>query len=85
MFDWSDADFVLANSTCFDMNLMNKIAERASLMKIGTFMVTLTKKLPTSDPLYTREEERRDWECVLSIKKLMSWGHATVHIHRKIK
>lgn len=64
---------------------MNKIAEKSSLMKKGSWMVTLTKKLPTSDPLFNREEDKRDWECVLSIKKIMSWGLATVHIHRKIK
>lgn len=38
-------------------------------MKVGSWMVTLTKKLPTSDPLITRDEDKRDWECVLSIKK----------------
>jgi hypothetical protein len=51
------------------MELMHKIAEKASLMEKGSWMVTLTKKLPTADPLYCRDEERRDWECVLSIKK----------------
>jgi hypothetical protein len=84
-FDWSNADFVLANSTCFEMSLMYKIAEKASLLKKDSWMVTLTKKLPSADPLYVREEEKRDWECLLSIKKLMSWGYATVNIHRKIK
>jgi len=47
-------------------------------------MITLTKKLPTSDPLMTLEE-KINWECLLSIKRMMSWGHATVHVHRKIK
>lgn len=27
--DWSNADFVLANSTCFDMELMQKIANKS--------------------------------------------------------
>ncbi len=52
---WSQADVVLANSTCFDFNLMLKIAEKASLMKKGSWMITLTKKLPTADPIHTRD------------------------------
>ena len=47
--DWSQADLVLANSTCFDMSLMKKVADKAKSMKKGAFMITLTKKLPTSD------------------------------------
>lgn len=80
-FDWSNADVVLTNSTCFDMNLMAKVAEKAKLMKVGSFMITLTKKLPTSDPLIIRDHSKRDWDCVYSIKKQMSWGVATVNIH----
>lgn len=26
-----------------------------------------------------------EWECVMSIKREMSWGLATIHIQRKIK
>ena len=63
------ADVVLANSTCFDMNLMNKVSERAKFMKVGAFMITLTKKLPTSDPLIVRDLSKREWNCVYSIKK----------------
>jgi hypothetical protein len=54
-------------------------------MKKGAWMITLTKKLPSADPTYIKEEEKRDWECLLSIKQSMSWGPATVNIHRKIK
>ena len=53
-------------------------------MKKGAFMVTLTKKLPNADPFYTKEISERKWECLFSIKKFMSWGLATVNIHRKI-
>lgn len=53
-------------------------------MKIGSFLITLTKKLPTSDPNYIKDDTKRDWECLVSIKKFMSWGQATVNIHRKI-
>jgi hypothetical protein len=81
---WSEADLVIANSTCFDFILMQNIAEKASLMKKGSWMITLTKKLPTADPIYVRDPEEREWECVLSIKMLMSWGPATVNIQRKL-
>lgn len=67
------------------MAFMQQISEKTSLMKKGSWMVTLTKKLPTSDPLMTRDDDKRDWECLLSIKRQMSWGIATVHIHRKTK
>jgi hypothetical protein len=49
-------------------------------MKPGSWIITLTKKLPTADPLYTRDAEARDWECLLSIKMTMSWGYATVNV-----
>jgi hypothetical protein len=77
-------DYVLINSTCFEHTFMQKIADKASLMKKGSFMITLTKKLPSADPYFVKEEAKRDWECLVSIKKFMSWGQATVNIHRKI-
>lgn len=65
---------------------MTKIAEKAELMDKGTWFVTLTKKLPGC---YIKEDEtsnqNANWECVHSIKRVMSWGHATVNIHYKRK
>ena len=49
--DWSAADLVFANSTCFDIKLMRKIEERAMSMKKGSWMITTTKKLPGCDSL----------------------------------
>lgn len=80
--DWSDSCLVLANSTCFDSALMNKIALKCSQLKKGSWMFTLTKRLPTAEP--DNELGIVEWECVMSIKRQMSWGQATVHIHRKI-
>jgi len=82
--DWSDADLVLANSTCFDNDLMIKIAAKCSHLKKGSWAFTLTKRLPTSEPDFFSNPALQQWECVLSIKRDMSWGLATVHIHRKI-
>lgn len=84
-YDWSKADFILANSTCFDMDFISKINQKASICKVGTWFITLTKRLPTSDSNIVSDENRRDWEWVYSIKKEMSWGLATIHIHRKVK
>ena len=52
---WSESDLVLANSTCFEFSLMLEIAERASRMKKGSWMITLTKKLPSADPIHERD------------------------------
>ncbi len=76
-FDWSHADFAIANSTCFDADLMQLITDLSRKMKVGSWFVTLTKKL-------TQYENSKDWELVLSIKRTMSWGQATVNIHKKI-
>ena len=31
------------------------------------------------------EPQGPEWECVMSIKREMSWGLATVHLQRKIR
>ena len=80
--DWSAADLVFVNSTCFETSLMAKIEERSKLMKKGSWIITTTKKLPGCDSLITDD---RAWECVLCIKMKMSWGFCTVNIQRKIK
>jgi hypothetical protein len=54
-------------------------------MKKGAWMITLTKKLPNADPIHIRDPSERDWECVLSLKMVMSWGYATVNVQRKIR
>lgn len=76
---------MLANSTCFETELIHLIAEKASKMKKNSWFITLTKKLPTSDANFIRDDDKREWDCVLSVKREMSWGPATVHLHRKLK
>jgi hypothetical protein len=72
--DWSDADFVFANSTCFDEQLLLNLSEQSERMKEGSLFVSLTKKLKSEH-----------WKCVESLQYKMSWGHATVHSQIKIK
>ena len=43
--DWSDADVVLAVSTCFPVDFMAKIEEKAArTLRPGTICITLTKE-----------------------------------------
>ena len=47
--DWSDGDVVFANSTCFDDDLMEKMAKQATTLKAGAYFVTFTKGLNSPD------------------------------------
>mmetsp|Transcript_74948 Transcript_74948/g.207497 ORF Transcript_74948/g.207497 Transcript_74948/m.207497 type:complete len:275 (-) Transcript_74948:278-1102(-) len=71
--DWSDGDMFFANSTCFDEVLMSKLATIADKMKVGTFCVTFTKRLPSAK-----------WQVLEHQVYKMSWGNATVYIQKKI-
>mmetsp|Transcript_2490 Transcript_2490/g.5200 ORF Transcript_2490/g.5200 Transcript_2490/m.5200 type:complete len:298 (+) Transcript_2490:2852-3745(+) len=72
-FDWTDGDVVFANSTCFTDKLMASIAGAAQGMKPGSFLVTFTKGI-VSDAFELVEKKRYN----------MSWGPATVFIHRRL-
>ncbi len=72
--DWPrEADICVCNSTCFDDALMEKLAALAAGMKQGSFFVTLTKKLPSSD-----------WKVLDETLYMMSWGGATVVTQQKM-
>jgi hypothetical protein len=73
-FDWSDGDVVFANSTCFDDALMADMSRVAERLKPGAFFVTFTKGL-TSKKFEVLERKRYK----------MSWGPATVYIHRRLR
>jgi hypothetical protein len=73
---WADATFIFANSTCFSAELMNKLAKKSSELRKGTIFVTFTKKLPGLG---------EEWEVREGFKRIMSWGIATVYVHRKIE
>ena len=68
--EWSNASFVLCNSTCFSRDMMDRIGEMP--VKPGTIGITLTKNF--NNP---------NWEVLESEKKNMSWGEATVFISRR--
>ena len=48
LYDWSNADLVFANSTCFKWKMMQKVLETSEKMKQGTFLI-LTRKLPENE------------------------------------
>jgi hypothetical protein len=73
--DWSSSSLILANSTCFSQELMLALSKKADELRPGTFFVTFTKKLP---------ELSDNWTICDGFRRLMSWGIATVYIHKKI-
>mmetsp|Transcript_16603 Transcript_16603/g.27706 ORF Transcript_16603/g.27706 Transcript_16603/m.27706 type:complete len:323 (+) Transcript_16603:31-999(+) len=65
--EWSSADIVFANSTCFEDTLMRQLGDIAGeKMKVGSRFISLTKQLPSSK---FKLLDRRQY--------VMSWGEAT--------
>lgn len=69
---WTDADVVFANSTCFDDELMLKLADRANQLKPGAFFITTTKRLPSEQ-----------FRLLETAKMSETWGQATVFIQKR--
>ena len=74
-YDWSEASFLFANSTCFSLELMNSLSQKAEQLKKATIFVTFTKKLPNLS---------ENWEIRDGFRRVMSWGIATIYVHRKL-
>ncbi|GMI23771.1 hypothetical protein TeGR_g6167 [Tetraparma gracilis] len=72
--DWSSASVVFANSTCFTDSLMASIADKAKSCDPGAYLVTFTKGINCDDGAFELVEKKR---------YNMSWGPATVFIHRR--
>jgi len=70
---WDDGDVIFANSTCFDDELMEGMSREAGKLKPGAFFITFTKGL-SSEKFEVLERKRYK----------MSWGPATVFIHRRL-
>ena len=70
--DWSWADVVFANSTCFSTELVSEIAVRAARLKPGSLIITITQRL-----------DHPAIELVGQSKQHMGWGDATFYIHRR--
>lgn len=72
-YDWSDGDVIFANSTCFSEELMQSLSDQAERLKPGAIVVTFTKGLTS-----------RAFELLERKRYRMSWGPATVFIHRRL-
>ncbi len=73
--NWGDASIIFANSTCFSSEMINNIAEKANKeCKKGTIIITFTKKL---------SKLNSDWDLRNGFRRLMTWGIATIYVHRR--
>ena len=74
-YNWEDASVIFANSTCFSMEMIEKIADKANKeCKSGTIIITFTKKL---------NKLNSDWIIKDGFRRLMTWGIATIYVHRR--
>eukprot|EP00612_Vaucheria_litorea_P004207 CAMPEP_0171463532 /NCGR_PEP_ID=MMETSP0945-20130129/7172_1 /TAXON_ID=109269 /ORGANISM="Vaucheria litorea, Strain CCMP2940" /LENGTH=214 /DNA_ID=CAMNT_0011990357 /DNA_START=148 /DNA_END=788 /DNA_ORIENTATION=+ len=64
-FDWSDGDLILANSACFDDELMKKISALADGLKVGSTFITFSKRLSS-------KKIKVVYQCCFN----MRWGRA---------
>ncbi len=71
--DWATADVAFACSTCFSASLASALCETASAMRPGSFFITTSVVF----------DDAEGWECVDESLQAMSWGEATVYIHRR--
>ena len=77
-FDLTKASFIFINSTCFSSELLLSISKKINKeVQNGCIVITLTKKLPFLN--------KNDWDIKKGFKRLMSWGLATIFVHRKTK
>jgi SAM-dependent methyltransferase len=71
--NWCDGDVVFMSSTCFDKALMDSVRERAKGMKVGSYLISVTKRLKSPH-----------FKLVGSQLVKQSWGEATCHIQVRL-
>ena len=73
--NWEDTSIIFANSTCFSLGMMQNIASKANKeCKSGTIIITFTKRLTNLST---------DWELRDGFRRIMTWGIATIYVHRR--
>lgn len=72
-FDWSDGQICFANSTCFDDALFQHMTTQAEKLQSNSWFITFTRRLVS--PVF---------EMIHMEKLDMSWGEATVYLHRRV-
>ena len=56
--DWTNADFIYANSTCFQESMMDRIYQMSLKCKRGTWFMTMSKPLPRSDRILPGDQHK---------------------------
>ncbi|RAP31943.1 hypothetical protein DID76_01740 [Candidatus Marinamargulisbacteria bacterium SCGC AG-414-C22] len=69
----TDADIVYISSTCFDEDFMGSICEKLTNLKIGSYIITLTKHFKDDSLKILYQGQQK-----------MGWGTPTVFIHEKV-
>jgi len=72
VFDWTKADVVLANSTCYKQDMVDQLSRLGRRMRRGAHFVSFSYQLDSAF-----------FELVLSDRLCMSWGDADVFYHRR--
>ena len=73
----SEGSLIFTNSTCFTQELLDKIAEKVNKeVKIGCIVVTTSRAL---------KFDKEKWEILKGVKRMMSWGIASIFVHKKNK
>lgn len=73
--DWSDASMVYICSTCFSNDIIQQIFEKTIFLKKGSIIVNTDHEMP--------EHLKEHFESITPFQRLMSWGVATIYIHRR--
>ena len=71
-YDWTDGDILYAALTCFTQEQVQRIALKAQGLKDGSYVITLSKPLPSPQ-----------FEVVESEYYSMSWGEERVYVQKK--
>jgi hypothetical protein len=66
---------MLIASTCFSNEIMDKIGKKANKeCQSGTIIISFTKRVGSLN---------KDWELKDGFRRIMSWGIASIYIHRR--
>mmetsp|Transcript_31124 Transcript_31124/g.52032 ORF Transcript_31124/g.52032 Transcript_31124/m.52032 type:complete len:268 (+) Transcript_31124:10-813(+) len=71
--DWSQTDMVFCHATCFDRDMMKRIANTASKMRKGSIFISVSTRLPCDDMFI----------LIATGELEVSWGMATAFMYRR--
>jgi hypothetical protein len=70
--DFSDADFVFVPSTCYTETLMSMIRRRATMLRPGAYLATVSRTLQSTA-----------FELRTNFSVPMSWGESTIFLYQR--